>query len=635
MRRALRAGLVTLTLALGCEHAPAPGPVATPRFIDVTEAAGIARSAPTYDATVGDFDGDGRPDVYVGNHATGAVLLRNLGDGRFADVRAGSGIDPLGDQHGTGWTDYDNDGRLDLVVTIGAGRGLAEKANRLYHNDGGGRFHDVGVAAGVADPHGRSRAAAWLDVDNDGWLDLVIANYASPNRLFRNRHDGTFEDVSDAFGVAALSATRVAWADVDADGYPDLLFSGTPKGMRLLRNDAGRRFVDVTDESGLGRGQGSIAGMAFGDADGDGVLDLYVAIGTDFSDVVLAQPDARITFAFFAHDEPSGFDFEAVDPARGVEADLYEIGSPAPAEQIVCGRNGHPATSKLACGGDAAVSAAMPDGALGYAIWRNPEPTRRCVTCAPTLRWHLRWRGAGDHHQTGTLSGAVNPEPVGLTPQHLTGGTLYRGQGGGRFEKRAAPGLSHDGNGQAVQWADVDNDGALDLYVVDSGVDGAGGQNLLFMNGGRGGFVAARESGAGPSPGTGRGSGAHFLDFDGDGSLDLFLTNGWGAPPFDRGPYYLLRNESAAGHWLALDLEGTRSNRPGLGTWVELEACGVRRVRYHNGAASYFSQSIVMPHVGLGSCAVATRVRLRWPSGVVEELRDVAADRVLHVREGD
>ena len=604
-----------------------------PRFVDVTAAAGMAHQSPTYDAAIADFDGDGHPDVYIGNHGAGAFLLRNIGDGRFTNVLDGSAIDGTGDQHGTGWTDEDNDGLLDLVVTVGAGRGLVEKQNRLYRNDGGTRFHEVGMASGIADPRGRARAVASLDVDGDGWLDLVIANVASPSRLFRNLGDGTFADASEGSGVAAVPATRLAWADVDHDGDPDLLFSGTPTGVRLLRNDGGLRFTDITEQSGVARDQGSAAGMSFGDYDGDGVLDLYVALGTDFRDVVRAQSDDRVTFAFSANDAPNGVDFEAIDPnASAVEFELYENGWPVAPDRIACGSS-HPTASRFHC---AAVNAAagMPAGGDGYFIWRDRDPVAACEGCEPRVRWHLRWRGAGDHHQTGIIFGATRPDAVGLRPHSASGGALFRGRGDGSFVRVTPAGLQHEANGQAVQWADVNADGWLDLYVVDSGVDSAGGRNVLLVNDGHGGFTRAPDAaGANPPSGGGRGSGAHFFDADGDGRLDLLLTNGWGAPPFDRGPYYLLRNETAAAHWLQVRLEGVRSNRTGLGTWLESDACGHRQVRYHNGMTSYFSQSIVNPYFGLGSCARVTSLALRWPSGRRQVLRDVAIDRIVTVRE--
>jgi hypothetical protein len=179
----------------------------------------------------------------------------------------------------------------------------------------------------------------------------------------------------------------------------------------------------------------------------------------------------------------------------------------------------------------------------------------------------------------------------------------------------------------------VNDDGWLDLYVVDSGEDGAGGVNTLWINDRNGGFVAATPaSGASPRGGEGRPVAAHFFDLDSDGRLDLFLTSGWGAPPFDRGPYRLLHNVSPPRHWFEVDLHGTKSNRQGLGARLELEACGRRQVRYHNGAASYFSQSGVGPHFGLGDCSTVSLLRVRsvrCRRGAPQR----AADRVLLVVE--
>jgi hypothetical protein len=628
-------GLVAVLAVSACRHERRPASVPLPEFVDVTEAAGVARVSATYDAAVGDVDGDGALDLYVGNHGAGAVLFRNGGDGHFTDVRPSSGIEPGGDQHGSGLADYDGDGRLDLIVTLGAGRGLAVKQNRLYHNEGEWRFQDRGGVAGVADPTGRSRSVALFDADRDGRLDVLLANFATPNRLLRNTGDGAFEDVSDRFGISELSATHVAWTDVDGDGYPDVLLSGTPKGLRFLHNAGGQRFEDWTVRVGLSRESGSVQAMAFGDYDNDGALDLYMSYGSDFSDVALEHDDGRITFAFFAREGPSGLDFESSGSGETLRVDLYENGGPVAPERVTCAGVRHVGHATFECA-RADANGVAPAGDLGFFLWQDARSGTPCASCPAVSSWHLQWRGSGDHHLSGILYASRRPVPHGFQRPPATGGVLWKGDASGGFERVSMASLAHDGNGQAVQWADVDNDGLLDLYVVDSGVDGAGGRNRLFVQTPEHDFVAVPStSGASPPSGDGRGVGAHFFDFDGDGRQDLFLTNGWGAPPFDQGPYRLLRNASPPKHWLDVVLQGRASNRQGLGARVEVEACGTRQLRLHNGGSNFYSQSAIPPHFGLGDCGQVGKVRVRWPSGVQQDVRDVAADQVLRVQESE
>ncbi len=597
------------------------------RFDDVTREAGVEHRGQTYDAAVGDFDGDGHADLFVGNHANPSVLLRSDGHGRFTDVLPGSGIEPSGDHHGAGFADFDNDGKLDLFVSLGAGRGLATKANHLYRGLGGNRFEDVAAKAGVTDPHGRSRSVAWLDFDRDGFLDLLIANSASPNRLFRNLGNGTFEDVSRASGIEDTTATRVAWGDVDGDGFSDVLLSGGTKNLVLLHNDEGVRFRDVTADAGLASPGGWVQGMALGDFDADGRLDLAASFGADFTEGAIEMPDGDVRFTFFGRDDPAGLDFEQADPSSdGVEIELYENGSPFDPSRIRCGSEA-PAQARFRCTSTAAVNTAQkPELPVGFLVWRDVEK--------PT--WHIRWVGAGDHHLSGIVHGGRHAQGVGLKEQVGTGVALWRGAAGGTFTRAdVLPPVVKGINGQGLAWADVDNDGWLDLYLVDSGRDGAGARNVLLLGDGGKSFVAVSpDRGASPSSEEGRGVGAQFLDVDEDGRLDLFLTNGWGAPPFDRGPYRLLHNVSEAGHWLDVGLVGERSNRQGLGARIEVSACGRSQVRWNDGAANYFSQSAERSHFGLGTCDAVERVTVRWPAGEEQVVENVRVDQVLRISEG-
>ena len=555
-------------VAIGCRRPPeAP-------FVDVTATAGLDGPVPSYDAALADFDGDGRIDIYVGNHGAGAALYRNLGDGRFENVIATAGLEPGGDQHGAGWGDLDGDGRPDLYVGLGAERGRGTKTNRLYRNLGG-RFVDIAGAAGATDPRGRARGVSWVDYDRDGRLDVFVANYASPNVLLHNAGDGTFEDRAEAAGLARPGALRAVWTDYDHDGWPDVLFASTPAGIRLLHNEGDGRFRDATDEVGLPRWPPA-EGAAFGDVDGDGDLDLVLAAGRDFPDSFTLRAGSLV----FAVPGRKGIVIRVEGPDEAPPAALYDEGV-----QLT----------------DAPALAAEGRG------------------------WALRWNGPG------RLVGLIGP---GLTAASLDGARpwrarqphrLYLNRGDGTFVE-AVGALPERGNGQAVALADVDNDGDLDLYVVQSGVEGADEPDLLYLNDGHGRFSTT----AGMPPTEGRGCGAHFADFDGDGRLDLLLTTGWGVPPLARGSYRLLRNVAPPAHWLEVTLVGRASNRPGLGAWIDLEAGGRRQSRFRSGGTLY-SQSLLPEHFGLGN-AVDAHVRVRWPSGTVQEV-SAAADQQIEIVE--
>jgi hypothetical protein len=566
------AGMLVLAASLaGCSPPPAP-------FVDASDGAGLGAPVPCYDAALADFDGDGLVDVYTGDHWAGAMLLRNLGNGRFENVVAGSGVDPGGDQHGHGWGDADGDGRPDLYVAIGADHGRALKANRLYRNLGG-RFDDVATAANAQDPSGRGRGVTWVDYDRDGRLDVLVTNYRTPNALLRNRGDGRFEDHTAAAGLPAVGTSRAVWTDYDGDGWPDVLLLAGKGGLRLLRNRGDATFVDVTRAAGLPRRPPAV-GAAFGDADGDGDLDLALTTGTEYPRAVAL---AAGTAAFTQIGRRAGVDLAASTPPT-----------------------------------------------LTLVSWDAPvalDDAHLLVRDLGGGRWQIRW--SGEH----ALSGRVGPAVTAAT---LVGAEPWRPRRTLRFYQNRGDGtfVARDvfarrpprANGAGVAWGDLDDDGDLDLYVVQNGVEGADEPDAVFLNDGGGGLTLA----AALPPAEARGSGVHLVDLDGDGRLDAFLTNGWGTS-LSRGRHRLLRNIAPPAHWLVLDLVGTRANRPGLGAWVDVEAGGRHMVRYHAGGALY-AQDLVPVHVGLGTAARA-RVTVRWPSGTVDVV-DTDSDRRLRVVEG-
>ena len=264
-------------------------------FTDVTASAGLMRSVHrTHSAAWADFDGDGWLDVFVGHEETPAALFRNRGDGTFVDVARTAGVDRTAFTKGAAWGDYDGDGRPDLYVSNYAGD------NFLYHNRGDGTFAEVAAAMGVQKPIMSFPTWFW-DYDNDGRLDLFVASFvpsvtevargflglpaqAESMKLYRNTGGG-FEDVTQAAGLQKVVPTMGAnFGDLDNDGFLDFyLGTGAPSYAALMpnvmfRNRDGRTFGDVTTTTGTGHLQKG-HGVAFADLDEDGDQDVYANIG--------------------------------------------------------------------------------------------------------------------------------------------------------------------------------------------------------------------------------------------------------------------------------------------------------------------------------------------------------------------
>src|SRR2546422_55777 len=278
-----------------------------------------------------DYDGDGWLDVYLVNGSTyaalkglepapRAALFHNNHDGTFTDVTAKAGVS--NDRWGFGVTvgDYNNDGWPDLYVT-NFGK------NCLYRNNGDGTFTEVAEKAGVSDPNGYyGFAAAWVDVDDDGWPDLLVANDSTPNYLYRNRGDGTFEDVSLASGFALNENGReqasmgIAVGDYDNDGRVDLYVTNFSDDYNsLYHNEGGGNFLDITFQLGLGEPTIPFLGWGTGfiDYDNDGRKDIFVANGHVYRSV--DKTDWGTTWAqrpqLFRN--LNGARFQEVPPATG------------------------------------------------------------------------------------------------------------------------------------------------------------------------------------------------------------------------------------------------------------------------------------------------------------------------------
>ena len=274
-RRKDRGSLEPLQSTVSFEVDPADvGPV---RFANVARQYGMDNHGRGRASAFVDYDLDGDLDVFTGNLEEQSRLYRNEDFGRsFTDVTDEAGLGNFDCGYGHTLADYDNDGDPDLYVARGGfqnGR-PGRDANLLFRNDGG-RFTDVTDAAGVGD-QGIAFSAVWADFDNDGYVDLYVSNDYTANRLFRNLGDGTFADVTDAAGVGDRRATiSSAIADFDDDGDLDIYVANNGDDNAVFRNDGGLRFTDISAETGMAV-SGGFASVA-ADYDNDGRMDLYVS----------------------------------------------------------------------------------------------------------------------------------------------------------------------------------------------------------------------------------------------------------------------------------------------------------------------------------------------------------------------
>ena len=277
-------------------------------FADVTERAGIKGAGYSMGVAAADYDNDGHVDLFVSGYKADR-LYRNNGDGTFTDVSSKLQLSDNGWSTSAGWFDYDNDGRLDLFIArymewdfeSGAmfcgGPATALRAychpdnfkgaaNILLHQRADGSFEDVSRAAGIADPAGKALGVAFADFDNDGWMDVFVANDSVRQALYRNKGDKTFEDIAVMSGAAydedgrTFAGMGIDCADYDNDGFMDVFVTTlSNEKYAFYRNNGDLSFTYATNTTAIGQITLLYSGWGtrFVDADNDGLLDLFVA----------------------------------------------------------------------------------------------------------------------------------------------------------------------------------------------------------------------------------------------------------------------------------------------------------------------------------------------------------------------
>ena len=497
-----------------------------------------------------DYNGDGRPDIFFTNGANIATLkkdspkyrnrlFRNDGNGKFTDVTDAAGLAGSGYDMGVAVADYDNDGHADLFVA-----GLHHST--LYHNNGDGTFTDVTVKSGLdaslnhPDPEFGpywAITAAWVDVNNDGLLDLFVVNYVQwtysdqplcavggvadycspkfykgqPNQLFLNQGDGTFREVSKEWGLRSHvgKGMGVGMADYDLDGRPDLFVTNDALYNSLFHN-LGNKFEEVAFEAGVALTEdgGFVSGMGldFRDFNNDGYPDIaFVALVNQ--SFPLFQNTGKGNFREVTSE--SGMR-EASLKMSGFGAGLYDFDNDGWKDLFVSG--GHVQSIKLN-----AQAVDEPN-----AVFRNPG----VLNSGLSGKWALLTEEAGF---------------------------------------KSAPPARHRG----CAFGDLDGDGRVDVVVTALGQDAE-----IWMN-----------------------------------------------------------RSQKSGHWLDIALHGTKSNRDGIGARIKLVTKSGEQYNHMTTSVGYASSSDGPVHFGLGPDIRAELVEIHWPSGIVQTLQNVSADQVLKVTE--
>ena len=646
------------------------------RFEEVSEQAGITRTGESWGNAWGDFDGDGYLDLWTTNHKQKPSLYRNNGDGSFTDI-----IDtvwdayPYADAHGAAWADFDNDGDQDLIVLSGGGGATnptnITHNNHLYINENG-RLVESGAAFGVDLPMLRGRAPLWLDVNGDRQLDLVMTGRTRPvtrvsddaccyenagpgedpgllgTSLFLQTRTG-FEMANAQTGLLLEEDASLAQlADVTGDGALDLIVDVSPYPGNVY-DITDLPFQDITETLFLPK-RYNVQDVAFADFNGDLSSDIFLARGL-YASYVDAEDPHVLKLNIQTNMGEKGVRFRT-EGALSIEihsvwaTQLYHLNIGARGESLTAFGGEYIQTDPTRNVSSFFVdldpedprviglAARWEEELYGMYLGYDPETEMWTVLYHTQPRVDTNWSGL--EAIVESTQPITDVEPINFTVADLFSNprsTLFMSRRVDAVRWFQDVSANRFLDARSVVAGDFDNDMDVDIYVVRS--SSAGNlPNALYENMGNGSFAHRVDAGGALGSTEGKGQSVTMADYDRDGYLDLFVTNGRGGAPFNNGPDQLFRNIGSGQNWLQIDLVGTLSNRDGIGARLfATTPDGRTQLRENGGGIHWSQQDQKRIHFGLGENASVSELRIHWPSGVVQILSGVRVNQVLRVVE--
>ena len=625
-------------------------------FKDITDKSGINYTGTSHGLAWGDYNNDGFIDLWVSNHHDPATLYQNDSNGKFTDVTSTAFDEELTeDFHGSAWADFDNDGDLDLIQLLGGSVGQSSLskpkiANRLYVNDQG-TFTDQGIESGLGHIGSRGRSPLWFDYNNDGLLDLFQGALKRndgkvPATIFRqDATTSSFIDLGTELDFDLTSTRAAVLSDLTDNGNPELILLNRSKGISIYDSTT---ITDITDSVLTAEYQAE--DIVSADFNGDLLPDLYLTNKRSSNSGFTTPESKTLNLQLVAKAESKGISFKT---AGTINLDLFTFGyglDKIEMEDIYIGASGlTPEDLDLVTDTGNKTIAQLtlsldPEDkqVQGLAPITDGENEGLYIGFNPTLKqWELHLStpekdlvGAhieSEHEITETKAiGFDNDLEPELDRLLLNGDS-------GLVDYTDASGLnSVTTAGVSTVAGDFDNDMDLDLYILTTNVAG-NEPNILYDNQGDGTFVAREDLGPAEGSNLGIGDSVSTSDYNNDGFLDLFITNGGASSLLldQDAPYQLLENEGNDNHWLEIDLEGVFSNRDGIGAKVYVTAGGVTQLRQQGGGMHQKVQNDSRLHFGLADNTMVEEIRIEWSSGIVQTIQDVGADQILDIVEPD